>query len=67
LSNLEKETYKIEKEITEENTNEYNLRKKLNKIYTIIIKVTLKQKEPIIGTLSDEDNKNINKTLKEKF
>lgn len=58
LHNLEKEIKTLEKDITSENLDEYKtLRKKLNKIYSIIHKVLPPQKELSVGSLSDKDNK----------
>jgi len=57
LSKLEKEIIELEKNLTEENFDNYKtLRKKLNKIYNIIHKVLPPQKEIQKGSLSDEDN-----------
>lgn len=57
LLDLEKQITILEKDITDENIEEYKvLRKKLNKIYSIINKVLPPQKDISIGSLSNEDN-----------
>jgi len=65
LLDLEKKILILEKKITSKNMEEYKLlRKKLNKIYTIINKVLPPQKEISEGSLSDEDNKKYKETNK---
>jgi GNAT superfamily N-acetyltransferase len=65
LAELEKQILVLEKEINDDNIKEYKaLRKKLNKIYGIINKVLPKQKEPEIGSLTDEDNEKYKQSVK---